>query len=50
VVASPTEGLYFPHTEKSFRAPANKTLLLLANGLLAKKGMRAARRASEART
>jgi len=50
VVADPNEGLYFPHTEKSFRAPANKTLLLLANGLLAKKGMRAARRASEART
>jgi hypothetical protein len=38
------EGHYFPHTERSFRAPANKTLLLVANGLLAKKGLRAARR------
>ena len=30
---------------KGFRAPANKTLLLLANGLLAKRGLRKARRA-----
>jgi hypothetical protein len=37
-------GLYAPHTEKGFRAPANKTLLLLANGLLAKRGMRRAAR------
>jgi hypothetical protein len=36
-------GLYAPHTDKGFRAPANKTLLLLANGLLAKRGMRRAR-------
>jgi hypothetical protein len=44
-----TEGhpLYAPHTEKGFRVPANKTLLLLANGLLAKRGVRKARRASE---
>jgi hypothetical protein len=41
-------GLYAPHTEKGFRAPANKTLLLLANGLLAKRGLRRARRAGTA--
>ena len=33
------QGLYAPHTEQGFRAPANKTLLLLANGLLAKRGV-----------
>jgi hypothetical protein len=37
-------ALYAPHTETGFRAPANKTLLLLANGLLAKQGLRRARR------
>ncbi len=37
-------ALYAPHTENGFRAPANKTLLLLANGLLAKQGLRRARR------
>jgi hypothetical protein len=26
---------YAPHTETGYRAPANKTLLLLLNGLLA---------------
>ena len=36
---------YFPHTERGFKAPANKTLLLLLNGLLAKQGLRRARRA-----
>jgi hypothetical protein len=35
---------YAPHTEQGFRAPSNKTLLLLANGLLAKRGLRKARR------
>jgi len=44
VVDGPAEGHYFPQTERSFRAPANKTLLLVANGLLAKRGLRAARR------
>jgi hypothetical protein len=39
------DALYAPHTEQGFRAPANKTLLLLANGLLAKRGLRKARRA-----
>jgi hypothetical protein len=38
------DAVYAPHTEKGFRAPANKTLLLLANGLLAKRGLRQARR------
>jgi hypothetical protein len=42
------QGLYAPHTEGGFRAPANKTLLLLANGLLAKRGLRRARRAATA--
>jgi hypothetical protein len=37
-------GLYAPHTEQAFRAPANKTLLLLGNGFLAKRGLRKARR------
>jgi hypothetical protein len=41
---------YAPHTESGFRAPANKTALLLANGLLAKRGLRRARRAAAART
>ena len=36
-------GTYAPHTETGYRAPANKTLLLLLNGLLAKRGVRAAR-------
>lgn len=38
------DGLYAPHTATAFRAPGNKTLLLLANGLLAKQGLRKARR------
>jgi hypothetical protein len=37
-------ALYAPHTEQGFRAPGNKTLLLLANGLLAKRGLRKAER------
>jgi hypothetical protein len=41
-------ALYAPHTETGFRAPANKTALLLANGLLAKRGLRKARRAAAA--
>ena len=42
------DGLYAPHTASAFRAPRNKTLLLLANGLLAKQGMRKARREGRA--
>jgi hypothetical protein len=37
-------ALYAPHTGFAFRAPHNKTLLLLANGFLAKRGLRQARR------
>jgi hypothetical protein len=37
-------ALYAPHTQQAFRAPANKTLLLLGNGLVAKRGLRRARR------
>jgi len=33
---------YAPHTEVGYRAPANKTLLLLLNGALAKRGVRRA--------
>ena len=40
-------ALYAPHTDTGFRAPAQKTLLLLANGLLAKRGLRRARREVE---
>jgi hypothetical protein len=37
-------ALYAPHTESGFKAPANKTLLLFFNGLLAKQGLRRARK------
>jgi nitroimidazol reductase NimA-like FMN-containing flavoprotein (pyridoxamine 5'-phosphate oxidase superfamily) len=37
-------AVYAPHTETGYKAPANKTLLLLLNGLLAKRGVRSARR------
>ena len=37
------DGIYAPHTEKGFRAPSNKTLLLLANGFMARRGLRQAR-------
>jgi hypothetical protein len=36
-------ALYSPHTSSSFQAPNNKTLLLLANGFLAKRGLKKAR-------
>ena len=42
------DGIYAPHTEKGFRAPANKTLLLLANGLMARRGLKRARAAGRA--
>jgi hypothetical protein len=35
-----SDGSYAPHTESGFRAPPNKTLLLLANGLMARRGQR----------
>jgi hypothetical protein len=34
------DGMYAPHTESGFRAPSNKTLLLLANGFMAQRGRR----------
>jgi hypothetical protein len=40
-------GLYAPHTETGYRAPPNKTLLLLVNGGFAKAGVRKARRAGK---
>lgn len=40
-------GRYAPHTETGYKAPANKTLLLLLNGMLAKRGVRAARKAAK---
>jgi hypothetical protein len=39
---------YAPHTEAGFRAPANKTLLLLGNGWMAKRGLKKARAAGRA--
>lgn len=44
----PDAAVYAPHTARGFRAPPNKTLLLLANGLMAKKGLRDARRSGAA--
>src|SRR4051812_31305300 len=40
--------LYAPHTSSAFRAPANKTLLLLGNGFLARRGLNKARQAQAA--
>jgi hypothetical protein len=40
-------GRYAPHTETGYRAPPNKTLLLLLNGGVAKYGVRKARRAGK---
>jgi hypothetical protein len=45
-----SQGLYAPHTESAFRAPPNKTLLLLANGYLARRGLKKARQAQAAAT
>ena len=41
-------AVYAPHTESGFRAPPNKTLLLILNGLLAKIGLRRARKQAAA--
>ena len=40
--------MYAPHTESGFKAPPNKTLLLFFNGLLAKRGLRRARKQAAA--
>ena len=45
--AGEDRALYAPHSETGFVAPANKTLLLLGNGLQAKLGVRKARRAGK---
>lgn len=37
------DSIYAPHTENGFRAPANKTVLLLANGFMARRGLKRAR-------
>jgi hypothetical protein len=42
-------ALYAPHTSSAFRAPANKTLLLLGNGYLARRGLKKARAAAKPR-
>ena len=43
-VADDGGARYAPHTEVGYQAPPNKTLLLLFNGALAKKGVRQAAR------
>jgi hypothetical protein len=44
VEADSDGAIYSPHTEQGFKAPANKTVLLFFNGLLAKRGLKKARR------
>ncbi len=41
-----SRGRYAPHTLSNFKAPANKTVLLLANGFMARRGLKKARRAA----
>ena len=38
------DGIYAPHTVSKFKAPANKTLLLLGNGFLARRGLKKTQR------
>ena len=40
-----SRGTYAPHTASKFKAPPNKTVLLLANGFLARRGLKKAQRA-----
>jgi hypothetical protein len=42
------DGVYAPHTAGGFRAPSNKTVLLLANGFMARRGLKQARAAGRA--
>ena len=37
------DGVYAPHSERGVRAPANKTVLLFVNGLMARRGLKQAR-------
>ena len=46
-MAGDGSAVYAPHTQSGFAAPPNKTLLLLANGAMAKRGLRKARRAAQ---
>jgi hypothetical protein len=46
-VGTDGRALYAPHTEVGYVAPPNKTLLLLLNGGMAKRGVRQARRAGK---
>jgi hypothetical protein len=39
-----TDVLYAPHTESGFKAPPNKTVVLLANGFMARRGLAQARK------
>jgi hypothetical protein len=48
LVVDGPRGTYSPHTVSKFKAPANKTLLLLGNGFLARRGLKKARRAAAA--
>ena len=48
--ADGSSGTYAPHTEQGFKAPSNKTVLLLANGFLARRGLKKARQAAAAKT
>ncbi|MFC9556602.1 hypothetical protein ACFTWF_37920 [Rhodococcus sp. NPDC056960] len=43
-----TEALYAPHTESGFAAPPNKTIMLLANGFMARRGLAKARKEGRA--
>ena len=43
-VADDGTAVYAPHTTKGFVAPPRKNLLLVSNGLMAKYGLRQARR------
>lgn len=38
------DALYAPHTASGFKAPPNKTILLLANGFMARRGLAKARK------
>ena len=48
LAADGSRGTYAPHTMSRFKAQANKTLLLLGNGFLARRGLKKARRAAAA--
>jgi len=42
------DGVYAPHTAGGFAVPANKTVLLLGNGLMARRGLAQARKLGRA--